>query len=223
MFAAQLGREDGNQFDLAGADDDKQTAALPQILFPDRYEPRLRGVFFELAAGLARQLLGPEADVRIFHAILKPARHGAPTPWHQDEAYWDPALQYRSLSMWMPLQEATIENGCMWFASGSHEWDVLPHQSIGGDRRVHGLELVDPSVVKDKVACPIPAGGLTIHRNRTLHFAGPNATDGPRRALIMEASLPAQPRVGERRFLWREARETPRAERARLAGEPVDV
>ena len=125
--------------------------------------------------------------------------------------------------MWMPLQPATVGNGCMWFASGSHEWDVLPHQSIGGDRRVHGLELIDSNLITDKVPCPLPAGGLTIHRNRTAHFAGANKTDQPRRALIMEAAITPVERKGERRFDWKEERQTARGERARAAGQMVDV
>lgn len=218
MFKARAGRDDGNQFDLAGADRDGEAASLPQILNPDLYEPGLRGAFMAVVDGIGKQLLGPDAETRIIHAILKPAGHGAPTPWHQDEAYWDPALQYRSISMWMPLQDARIGNGCMWFAPGSHEWEVQPHQSIGGDSRVHGLELIDPDGVTDKVACPIRAGGITIHRNRTAHYAGPNQTDAPRRALIMEATLPTHPYMGQRRFAWNERKTTARDERAREMG-----
>lgn len=218
MFAAQAGREEGNQFDLGGTDEEGAVAALPQILDPGRYAPELRtGPYLENAQKIMKQLLGDEARVGVGHAIFKPAGYGAPTPWHQDEAYWDPGLQYYSVSIWMPLQEATIENGCMWFLPGSHEWPILPHQSIGGDTRIHGLELLDLSVIQDPVACPLPAGGITIHRNRTLHYAGPNVSDVPRRALILGSGRKARPYLGERSFPWNEAKNTPREERAARA------
>ena len=222
MFAVRAGREDGNQFDLAGIDDDNRPAGLSQILHPHRYFPELAGQALERADAIAKQLLGPAARTEIFHAILKPAGVGAPTPWHQDEAYWDPRSQYYSISIWMPLQVATLENGCMWFEDGSHEWDVLEHQSIGGDVRVHGLELVNPTVIRNAVACPIAAGGVTIHRNRTAHYAGPNRTNEPRRALIFSAALPDRPFVGKRQFPWNENKQTARAGRASedLAGSP---
>ena len=219
MFAQRAGRADGNQFDLAGSDDPDAPAVLPQILHPDRYYPALRGAYLESISAIARQLLGPAVVTEIFHAILKPAGIGAPTPWHQDEAYWEPDRQYRSMSIWMPLQEAKIENGCLWFMKGTHEWDVLPHQSIGSNKKVHGLELVDAGVVRDPVACPLPAGGITIHRNRAIHFAGPNRTGAARRALVFSASLPDQPRIGERRFPWNEEKQTLRERRARESGE----
>jgi hypothetical protein len=218
MFADRSGREDGNQFDLAGVDDDSRPAGLSQILHPQHYRPDIAGGYVETVALLARQLLGEQAVTEIFHAILKPAGFGVPTPWHQDEAYWSPDRQYRSISIWIPLQEATVENGCLWFVDGSHEWDVLEHRPIGGDRRVHGLEMVDTSPVVDPVACPLPAGGATIHRNRTAHYAGPNTTGMARRALILGANLPDRPYPVERRFHWQEDRQTGRDERAKAAG-----
>jgi hypothetical protein len=218
MFAERAGRADGNQFDLAGVDEEGKPEALSQILYPHRYFPELRGAYVDTLHDIAVQLLGPGVRTEIFHAILKPAGTGAPTPWHQDEAYWAPDRQYRSISMWMPLQEATLENGCMWFNDGSHEWDVLEHRSIGGDPRVHGLEMVDPSVIHDAVACPLPAGGVAIHRNRTAHYAGPNRTDAPRRALVLSASLPDRPYPAPRRFPWNEIKKTSRASRAQSVG-----
>ncbi len=92
---------------------------------------------------------------------------------------------------------------------------MLEHQSIGGDSRVRGLELVNKSVVDDPVACPLPAGGFTIHRDRTAHYTGPNSTEAPRRALIMGANLPPRPYAGKRRLLWNDAEAVRREERSR--------
>ena len=211
IFAERAGREDGFQFDLAGTDDDDAEASLPQILQPAKYAPEMNdSELLQNATEIARQLLGPEATCSIAHAILKPPRDGAETPWHQDAAYWNPNVMARSISIWVPLQEATLENGCMQFVPGSHKLDVLPHQSIGGDPRVHGLELLEESWrhVNDPVACPLPPGGCTIHGGYMLHYAGPNKSDQPRRALILGAELPGIPRDGERTFPWQEAWQT---------------
>lgn len=218
MFEERAGRDSGDQFDLAGTDEDGKTASLPQILNPAKYAPELNdGKYLAVLDGICKQLFGPEASVHIAHAIFKPAGHGAPTPWHQDEAYWDPNWQYQNASIWMPLQEATLENGCLWFVPGSHEWDITPHQPIGGDVRVHGLEMTNLELVKNAVACPLPAGGFTIHRNRTAHYAGPNHSDVPRRALILGTGRGSHPYPGERRFPWNEVKQTARDERAKAA------
>ncbi|MFZ4508517.1 MAG: phytanoyl-CoA dioxygenase family protein [Fimbriimonas sp.] len=218
IFAERAGRDRGDQFDLAGSDEEGKEASLPQILNPTQYAPELNdGEYLKTIGHIARQLFGPTAGAGVAHAIFKPAGMGAATPWHQDEAYWDPAWQYQNASIWMPLQEATIENGCLWFMPGSHEWDVQEHRPIGGDVRVHGLEMVNLDLVKDAVACPLPAGGITIHRNRTAHFAGPNTSNIPRRALILGTGLPNHPYAGSRAFPWNEIKQTARDERAKVS------
>ncbi len=220
LFQRRAGRDQGDQFDLAGADEEGKEASLPQILQPSKYAPELAGTACRAnAVAIARQLLGPDASYTGEHAILKPARHGAPTPWHQDEAYWDPGTEYAGLSVWIPLQDATIENGCMWFVPGSHNLDVLPHRSIGNDVRVHGLELdVADFDLGSAVACPIPAGGATFHLSTTLHYTGPNLTDQPRRAYIVTAGKPPKPRAAVRDFWWQKNKRTARMDRAASSG-----
>ncbi|MBE7464710.1 MAG: phytanoyl-CoA dioxygenase family protein [Planctomycetes bacterium] len=217
IFAQKAGREEGNQFDLGGSDEDGKQEGLPQILNPMKYAPELADMLARVnARAVAQQLLGEGCMDRGSHAILKPAGHGVPTPWHQDEAYWGPDLVYRSLSVWIPLQDATVENGCLWFVPGSHKLEVLPHRCIGGDTRIHGLELVDAERhTRNAVACPIPAGGATFHLNGTLHYAGPNRTNQPRRALILGFGLDAKKRETPRRFPWNEVKAAPRQERAK--------
>jgi ectoine hydroxylase-related dioxygenase (phytanoyl-CoA dioxygenase family) len=218
LFEARAGREEGAQFDLAGTDEEDGEASLPQILSPVKYAPELADTLFRAnARAISRQLLGPETSDRFEHAILKPPFHGAPTPWHQDEAYWNPDYCHTALSVWMPLQEATIENGCMQFIPGSHRFEVLPHHCINHDPRIHGLEVDKGIDLSGAVACPLPAGGATFHHNRTLHYAGPNHSPIPRRAYILTFGLPATPYLTERVFYWNDEKTSARDERARRA------
>jgi hypothetical protein len=215
LFRERVGREEGNQFDLAGPDDEDAEAKLPQILGPSNYAPEMREAeCYRNAEQIVRELLGPRGILGGDHAIFKPAQTGAETPWHQDEAYWDPAFDYNSMSIWIPLQEATIENGCMWFVPGSHKHEVLTHRPINDDPRIHGLEVLEADVMQ-AIACPLPAGGATIHHNRTLHYTGPNVSNGHRRALIIGAGLPSTPRTDGRRFPWNEVKQTAREARAK--------
>jgi ectoine hydroxylase-related dioxygenase (phytanoyl-CoA dioxygenase family) len=217
LFAIRAGREEGNQFDLAGADEEDKPATLPQILNPAKYAPELATALYRAnAQAIARQLLGPETNYMGEHAIFKPPKVGAETPWHQDEAYWDPGLDYEALSVWMPLQEATLQNGCMQFIPGSHQLEVQPHHTIGHDPRVHGLE-IDSIDISKAVACPILAGGATIHHCRTVHYAGPNLSDIPRRAYILLFRLPTKKREVIRNFYWTATKQTAREERRKKA------
>lgn len=216
LFQQRAGREVGDQFDLAGTDEEGKEAVLPQILGPSKYAPELaNGQYRVNALHVAKQLLGPETTMGGDHAILKPARIGSETPWHQDEAYWDEATLAEGISIWIPLQEATVENGCMWFLPGSHRLPVGPHHTLNNDPRIHALEYEEVVDMSQAVACPIPAGGTTIHHCRTLHYTGPNRSDGDRRALILGCGAPGKPLDPPRDFYWNKTKQTAREERAR--------
>ena len=209
LFAASAGWEKGAQFDLAGTDEDRRPA-LPQILNPAEFAPELRATQFRVnALAIARQLLGPETEPWFEHAILKPPHYGAATPWHQDEAHRDdPGVTYEQLSVWMPLQEATEANGCMRFIARSHRGPVLAHHSPGDDPRVTALECTGGFAPEDAVACPLPPGGATIHHCRTLHGAGPNASDIPRRAYILAFRGTVRPDAEFRGYPWNAEKRT---------------
>jgi len=187
LFGERTREEEGGYFDLAGPRAHAGREVLPQVLGPERRFPELREtLYFRNARRLAAQLLGlPEEQVNGGgHMILKPARYGRETPWHQDEAYWSPELIPQSLSVWLPLDPATVESGCMQFIPGSHREEVRRHRHIDHDPTVHGL-VTDDVDASQAVPCPIPAGGATFHHSRTLHYAGPNTSERPRRAYIL--------------------------------------
>lgn len=210
IFAQRAGREEGMEFDLAGTDEEGAEATLPQILEPRNYSPALRDSLYEAnALAIARQLLGPEVGPGGAHAILKPARIGSPTPWHQDEAYWGPGGNYLSISVWMPLQEATLENGCMQFIPGSHESEVMPHHHIDNNPRIHGLEIDAGHLDLSRAAvCELPPGGATFHYSRTCHYTSPNVSDQPRRAFVLGFGVPQPPREEPRDFYWQRETDT---------------
>ncbi|WP_260724117.1 phytanoyl-CoA dioxygenase family protein [Dactylosporangium roseum] len=176
-----------NFHDIAGQKDSDDPPLLPQIVKPEKYAPELLdSAHFARCRAIASSYLDiPEDELEFYgHAILKPPRYGAPTPWHQDEAYMDPRWSRRGLSIWTTLDVATVESGCLHYLPGGHRGPVLPHHHIDNDDRVRGLmtDDVDPS---SGVACPLGPGGAVVHDFRTPHYAGPNRTDQPRRAYVL--------------------------------------
>jgi len=192
VFAERRGGFRGGYFDLSRPYDAAGEDLLPQVLFPERRNPELtRTTYVRNARRIAAALLGVE-EARLQHwghMILKPPRRGHETPWHQDEAYWEPDVSYTAVGAWMPLDEASVESGCLHFVPGSHLREVLPHRHIGDDPAVHGL-VTDDAEPSEGVAVPLPAGGASFHHPRTLHYAGPNLTHHPRRAFANEFQLP---------------------------------
>jgi hypothetical protein len=151
---------------------------------------------------LAREILGVPVGYMFDHAIYKLPRNNASTAWHQDEAYSARALPLRSVHFWIPLQEATLDNGCMWFIPGSNLGAVRTHhvaalRTTGTDYKPAGATIatndVDPTTA---VPCPLQVGSATAHHPLTLHYAGANQTDDYRRAWILHFGA-----YGRARFL----------------------
>ena len=197
LFANEWGKEEGRYFDLGGTDEDGKQRGLPQILGPTEYMTWLDdSVYFKRLASIAQQLFKRDepSSFQGSHAILKPAGYGLTTPWHQDKSYWGYGSEHFKANYWMPLQDATIESGCLHYIPGSHlhpgqdGFDVVEHQPINNDPRIHGMEVTEKGAsafdMDSAVATPVKAGGVVIHFPRSMHYAGPNLTTQDRRALI---------------------------------------
>ncbi|HEX8372237.1 MAG TPA: phytanoyl-CoA dioxygenase family protein [Chthoniobacterales bacterium] len=212
LFSVKAGRNQGAHFDMVGHDKDEEPPVSPQIINPVLFAPELKETEFRANAMiLARQLLGPEARYDFEHAILKPPKIGAPTPWHQDEAFRrDHPPGYQEISVWMPLQDVDETNGCLEYLPGSHRKHVLRHASPGNDPLVHALECVEDFEAAKAVACPLPAGGCVIHHCRTLHHSTANRSSMPRRAYILGFAVPPEgnPRLSPG-FPWNEEKMAP--------------
>ena len=166
LFAEKAGRRQGAYFDAASADDDDDKPhTSPQIIDPVHFAPELKKTIFRRNALRLPNNCWVQRRMEVFeHAILKPAGIGAPTPWHQDEAFrFDYAPGYDEISIWMPLQPVDTTSGCLEFMPGSHRQRVLRHASPDNDPRIHALTCVDNFDETKAVPCPLPAGGCTIH------------------------------------------------------------
>jgi Phytanoyl-CoA dioxygenase (PhyH) len=202
LFSERRGWDKGDLFDMVDRDDAARAPVLPQMLWPSRYEPALAQTKLALSArSIAEQLLGSKIENILEHAIMKPPFSAADTPWHQDDAFAHTSSMFtEALSIWMPLQDVTVASGCMRYIRGSNRGQLYPHQSPHNDPKIHGLELAAPPDLTNCVPVPMPAGSAVIHHSRTIHGAGGNASDQPRRAYILGFAV----KSGRRQFLTRD-------------------
>lgn len=211
LFESQAGRKTGDFFDLGGRDENNKPK-IAQMMNPSKYAPELAEMTWQFkvnAAAIAKQLQGDKSFYRQDLAICKPPKSLTPTLWHQDAAYNEPFFDYDNLNIWIPLQPVSDLNGCLHFIPRSHlSTDILKHHRP--DPKVEGIECLEVDLKKD-VSCPLPAGGCTIHHARTLHYAGGNSTDEPRRAYILEYEVPPIKRKTPHVYTWNDNRDTKRA------------
>lgn len=121
-------------------------------------------------------LLGQDVVCHTSMYITKEAGDASVIAWHQDCSY-NP-MDARSVVIWIAFDDATVENGCMWFIPGSHRLGQLEF-----DKNPSGvLETRDAESFGAPVAMPVKAGEAVIFSDQLLHMSRGNiTTDRPRR------------------------------------------
>jgi ectoine hydroxylase-related dioxygenase (phytanoyl-CoA dioxygenase family) len=139
--------------------------------------------FSKRLAGIAGQLMGTRG-IRMWHdqALYKEPSGGF-TPWHVDQQYW-PMASPMSVTAWVPLQPVPIEMGPLCFGRGSHR------KHIGRDLEIsaESEQQIRDEVKREKIVEiqePFELGDVSYHLGWTLHRAGPNTTDTPRRVFTI--------------------------------------
>lgn len=135
---------------------------------------------------IARQLIGD--DIILWGTTLfgKPPRNGKETPWHQDGEYY-PIQPLETLTMWIPLDDVTPNNGPMKFIPGSHKaHELFSHSWKDGTDKTINL-ITDAKHFDEADAEPliIRAGQVSFHDVYMIHGSEANRTDQRRAAFIV--------------------------------------
>ena len=155
---------------------------ITQVMWPSDSAPELRSSpAYDRALAVAREILGGDLAFDFDMLIDKAPGTATPTPWHQDCACWIDLPDPRAASCWIALDEATVDNGWLWFVPGSHRLPMRPHRSAGRG----GGALECDGAESEGVAVPLPPGSCTFHHGGTMHYSRGNTTTRRRRALIV--------------------------------------
>lgn len=132
-------------------------------------------------ADVAVELIGTPLCLHGDQALMKPPEVGSEKPFHQDNAYFEVTPDDAVITCWCALDEATIENGCLHYLSGSHKRGLVEHEKI--ENTPH---LVPPGLRRED-AVPVPAkpGTVVFHHGWALHMSPPNQTSAWRRAMVL--------------------------------------
>lgn len=139
----------------------------------------LRGMCEDVALlHIVEILLGARARMFQDMALLKPPGGGREKPWHQDKAYFNYALGTPVVGVWIALDEALIENGCMHVIPGTHREGPVIHFK----RR--DWQICDTDMLgRTCTAVPLPPGGALFFDGLLQHGTPDNHSQRRRRAL----------------------------------------
>lgn len=164
-------------------DFEKSTGALRKIRNLYWYDKSFWGNWIARTglAQLAMDLIGPGASLIRHASFVKAPYCGTAVPPHQDQALWK--LEYPSaISIWIPLVDTTIENGCLEVWPRTHFLGELPHTKTFGDEWHAGCDV--RSSDSTKKYCPMSAGSLIAWNRYTVHGSGSNMTSSARLGIV---------------------------------------
>jgi ectoine hydroxylase-related dioxygenase (phytanoyl-CoA dioxygenase family) len=186
--AMRLCREEAMK--LTGADaasgETDDMARFLAIHFPHKISPLMRETLAHpRIVEILTRAIGP--NIKCMQSMLFIKHAGKPgQAWHQDEDFIP--TRDRSLgAAWIALDDATIDNGCLWVIPGSHRagilWPLRQHSNPEYDSIPESFDF--PYRETDAIAVEVPAGSIVFFHGYLLHKSLKNRRSaGFRRALV---------------------------------------
>ena len=139
-------------------------------------------------ASVARDLGLEQPQVWQSMYIFKQPGIGGEVRWHQDATFFD-STPISVTTFWFALEDATVENGCLWAEPGGHRGPLRERFLRDGDRVT--MEKLDATPWPiDGTAVPIEAkaGTLVCFHGLLPHYSAPNRSPVSRHAFTLHAT-----------------------------------
>ena len=135
---------------------------------------------------MVEQVLGGHFALWNSSFFAKPAVNGRATPWHQDGEYW-PIRPVATCTVWIAIDDANTENGCLKLIPGSHKKEqLLAHKTNPDPNLTLNQELLssdfDESQAVDLI---LEAGQMSLHDVRIVHGSEENTSSNSRRGMTL--------------------------------------
>ena len=160
-----------------GAAQARQPARAPAGGAEAARDPRL--------VALVEQILGRGVSVYFSQIFFKAPEGGGPKPAHQDNFYFGPTDIEGVVTAWIALDDATLENGCLYFGDGTNHGPGLRARRSAGRALQPAAARRRCSTKQPMAPAPVRKGGVSFHHGNTFHQSGPNHSTRWRRACAL--------------------------------------
>src|SRR5262249_29133438 len=130
----ERGHVEGAPSPVAGESDDDAVRRFLCVHYPHKLSALMLDTMRHPAVvGPLTEVIGP--DVKSMQSMLFVKSEGKPgQAWHQDEMFI-PTRDRSLTAAWLALDDATVDNGCLWVLPGSHRRGVIyPDRDQDDDR-----------------------------------------------------------------------------------------
>jgi len=130
-------------------------------------------------------LLGEDVVAWGSHFFCKMPGDGRAVAWHQDASYW-PLTPSHAVTVWLAIDDADLDNGCMKFIAGSHHSGHLTYRrSSPEEHNVLDQTVPNAESYGEIVADDLKAGQASIHNDLLLHGSDANMSTRRRCGLTL--------------------------------------
>jgi non-heme Fe2+,alpha-ketoglutarate-dependent halogenase len=137
-----------------------------------------------------RDLLGDDLIGWGSHFFCKMPHDGKSVAWHQDASYW-PLSPSKTVTVWLAIDDADVENACMRFIAGSHWKGHLTYRpSSPEEHNVLNQTVENVGQYGEEVIDDLTAGEVSIHSDLLLHGSEANDSDRRRCGLTLRYCTP---------------------------------
>ena len=135
---------------------------------------------------MVEQIIGSDFALWNSSFFAKPAFDGQATPWHQDGEYW-PIQPLATCTVWMAIDKATTDNGCLNFIPGSHKSKTLRGHRTNSDPNLTLNQELNPNEYSedDAVNLILEAGQISLHDVYMIHGSKANGSPNSRRGMTL--------------------------------------
>lgn len=186
IVKGKRGEVEGLLSNSSSLTDEDALKTYPAIHFPHKISPILKAcASSKEVANILTHIISPNVKCLQTMLFMKaPGKKGQ--SWHQDE-YYIPTRDRSLTGVWIAMEDAKLENGCLWVIPGSHKDGFIRKRIDNLNQEFADIDVADiePYGEEDYFKVEVSAGSAIIFDGYLLHMSLQNKSkDRFRRALV---------------------------------------
>ncbi len=175
IFRGHRGTIEGLVAVEPGEPDDKVLEKYSAIHFPHKISETIyEFLLHDKVIGVLQGIVG--ADIKCMQSMLfvkAPGKKGQ--SWHQDE-YYIPTRDKSLVGAWIAIDDATVENGCLWIIPGKPPY-IMQRVAYNGNEYAD-VDTVDIKEIEEQaIPVEVKSGSVVFFNGYTLHSSLANKTE----------------------------------------------
>lgn len=186
IFRGEYGAVEGTLPAMENETDADVLKKYVAIHFPHKISPVINDFMAQKnVVDVLTQIISP--NVKCMQSMLFVKGPGkAGQAWHQDEFYI-PTRDKSLTGVWIAIDDASVENGCLWIVPGSHKPGYMMPRVVNHSDEYADVDTIDVSGYKKEEVIPVEVknGSVVFFNGYLLHSSQRNKTSNNFRTALV--------------------------------------